>query len=76
MIGTGVGEVSKWLSKKVKKLNGIKSNLTSTKICKLRTVQLQVIVNIMTYSINKWCLIEKVGQGYKEINLTYNKYKT
>ena len=49
VIGTGQGGVSKWLSKETKKLNGIKSKLTSTKRCKLRSVQLQVIVNIVIY---------------------------
>ena len=53
--GTGEG-VSKWLSKVTRKLNGSKSNLTSTKRCKIKSVQLQVIVNIVTYSlfIIKW----------------------
>ena len=58
MIGTGAGEVSKWLSKEVKKLKGIKSNLTSTKIYRLRNIQLQAIVNMMIYT---------------QITLTYKK---
>ena len=31
--------------KEIKKLNGIRSNLTSTNKCKLSSVQLQVLVN-------------------------------
>ena len=56
---TGTGEgVSKWLSKVTRKLNGSKSNLTSTKRCKLKSDQLQSILNIVIYSlsIRKWYL--------------------
>ena len=49
MSGTGVGEVLKWLSNEVKKLKGMKPNLISMKICRLRNVQLQAIVNMMIY---------------------------
>ena len=42
--------------KRSKETNGIKSNLTSTNMCKLRNVQLQVIVNMIIYSINEGLL--------------------
>ena len=51
MRGTGEG-VSKWILKEIGKLKGIKSNLTSTNKCKLKSVQLQVIVNIVIYSLS------------------------
>ena len=46
----------------IEKQNGSKSNLTSTKRCKLKSVQLQVIVNIVTYSlsIRNMTLVKKV----------------
>ena len=56
LIGIGAREVSKWLSNEVKKLKEIKSNLIFKKICRLRNVQLQAIVNMMIY---------------KQINTTY-----
>ena len=43
-------------------------------MCKLRNVQLQVIVNMIIYSINEGLLIDKKNEPeYNEKNLTYKQ---